>query len=575
MQHTLKSLTWSGILGTLCACSSSPSNNVASGGATSIGTAGGRASGGSVTFGGSNPSAGGSAVTGGGTNGSVGGGGSANTSATGGIQAVGSNTGGNAAAGGGLATGGTSSVGGATGGAMATTGGAPGGGTPATGGNQATGATSSLGGGLALGGSSSSGGQTSNSGGRTGSGGASGGQTSSSGGRTASGGASANGGATAGTPKFPFPQNVRSSYCTYPRNANPNDVITAYGQWKTAVVTSDGAGGYQRIKKPDSGTVIGSTVSEGIGYGMLLAVYMNDQPLFDNLWLYEQSHLDSSGLMNWEIGPDNQITSGGNGAATDGDEDMAFALIMADRQWGTSANLKDTYLNYAKTLISAIWQYEVDHNRAEMLKPGDQWGDVDVTNPSYFAPAYYRLFGEVTGKTQDWNKVVDSSYTIIDKSLNATSGNQNNGLVPAWCNSSGTPVAAYSGAPLYFQNDSTRTPFRIGQDYCYFGESRAFTYLAKISGFYAKVGVAKITNGYNLDGTPHPEKDYGSLQAASFVGPAGVAAMSDSQYQQFVDDAYAEVATLQLTAGTIYYQKSWTALSLLMLTGNFVVFGST
>lgn len=62
------------------------------------------------------------------------------------------------------------------------------------------------------------------------------------------------------------------------------------------------------------------------------------------------------------------------------------------------------------------------------------------------------------------------------------------------------------------------------------------------------------------------------LQAASFVGPAGVGAMSDSQYQSFLDAAYADVATLNLTAGTIYYQKSWTALSLLMMTGNLVDF---
>jgi hypothetical protein len=32
------------------------------------------------------------------------------------------------------------------------------------------------------------------------------------------------------------------------------------------------------------------------------------------------------------------------------------------------------------------------------------------------------------------------------------------------------------------------------------------------------------------------------------------------------------VATLNLTAGTIYCQKSWTALSLLMMTGNLVDF---
>ncbi len=453
----------------------------------------------------------------------------------------------------------------ASGGTVSSLGGTAG--AAASGGTQAASGGDNATGGLRNTGGSAPGGTQATTGGTSG--------ASVTGGVTATGGSVTVGGATGGSSAYPFPQNVRSSHCTYPRNANANDVVTAYQQWKTAVVTSDGAGGYLRIKKPDSGTVIGSTVSEGIGYGMLLAVYMGDQTLLDNLWLYEQSHLDSSGLMNWEIGPDNQITSGGNGAATDGDEDMAFALIMADRQWGKSSTLKDTYLNYAKTLIGAIWQYEVDHSRGEMLKPGDQWGNVDVTNPSYFAPAYYRVFGEVTGNTQNWNNVVDSSYTIIAKSLNATSGNQDNGLVPAWCNSSGTPVEAFSGAPMYFQNDSTRTPFRIGQDYCYFGESRAFSYLAKIGVFYAKVGVANITNGYNLDGTPHPEQSYPGLQAASFVGPAGVGAMSDPQYQQFIDDAYAEVATLQLTAGTIYYQKSWTALSLLMMTGNFFIFGST
>jgi endo-1,4-beta-D-glucanase Y len=358
----------------------------------------------------------------------------------------------------------------------------------------------------------------------------------------------------------------------YPTNYDNEKVRVAYKAWYDATITSDGAGGFLRVKKPDSGSVIGSTVSEGIGYGMILAVYMNDQNLFDNLWKYEQSHRDGNGLMDWEIGPDNQITSGGKGAATDGDEDMAFALVMADRQWGGKGTLDDTYLNHAKRLIELIYQYEVDLSRNYLLKPGDQWGNVDVTNISYFAPAYFRIFGQVTGKMDDWTKVIAGNYDILERSLNPTSGNQNNGLVPAWCDSAGAPVVAYSGAPTHFQNDSTRTPFRVGQDYCYFGEPRAKAYLSKISGFYAGVGVANIVDGYNLDGTPRPERAVNGAQAASFVGPAGVGAMSDPKYQTFVNEAYAAVATLNLNAGTIYYQKSWTALSLLMMTGNLIDF---
>ena len=504
------------------------------------------------------PGSGGRLATGGATgSGGVTGGGVTGGGVTGG--GVTSNTGGMAA--GALAGGSVASSGGATGS----------GGVASPGGTEATGGSTNSGGNTAAGGTTNSGGNTA-AGGTTNSGGrmATGGATNS-GGNTATGGATGSGGATSSTGvAYPFPQNYKGKYCTYPTTYDNDKVKAAYQDWKDATITTDGAGGFQRVKKPDSGTVIGSTVSEGIGYGMILSVYLNDQKLFDNLWNYEQLYLDSNGLMNWEIGPDGKVTSGGTGAASDGDEDMAWALVMADKQWGGKGTLSDTYLNHAKKLINLIWNFEVDHTRNEMLKPGDQWGNVDVTNPSYFAPAYYRVFGQVTGKVDDWNKVVTGNYDILERSLNSTSGNASNGLVPAWCNSSGTPIAPFSGAPMNFQNDSTRTPFRVGQDYCFFGEPRAKSYLAKITSFYVGVGVAHIVDGYELNGTPKPDRAVNGAQAASFVGPAGVGAISDASYQSFLDAAYAAVATLNLTAGTIYYQKSWTALSLLMMTGNLV-----
>jgi len=389
-------------------------------------------------------------------------------------------------------------------------------------------------------------------------------------GGSGSAGAPGAGGAPTGGLR-PFPQHQFGTFCTYPTTPDDNAARTAYQAFKDATVTADGAGGFLRVKKPDSGTVIGSTVSEGIGYGMILAAYFADQPVFDGLWRYEQSHLNANGLMDWEIGPDNAVTAGGTGAASDGDIDMAWALIMADRQWGGKGTLDKTYLEHAKELINAIWEHEVDHSRGEMLMAGDQWGSVDVTNPSYFAPAYFRVFGKVTGQVENWNKAIATNYTILEKSLNATNGNASNGLVPAWCDSSGKPVVAYAGAPLHFQNDSTRVPFRVGQDYCYFGEPRAKAYLEKITSFYSGVGATNIVDGYELNGMPRPEKaTAGGLQAASFVGPAAVGAMSIAAQRPFLDQAYARVATQTLTAGTIYYQKSWTALSLLMLTGNLV-----
>lgn len=371
------------------------------------------------------------------------------------------------------------------------------------------------------------------------------------------------------------PRLMPQGFCYFPTAYLQDDVVAAYEDWKQTVVTSDGAvnpqtgssEGLLRVRKPNSGSVIGSTVSEGQGYGLLLSVYMDDQEVFDSLWRYTKLHFNDNGLMDWEIHPDGMQVIGA-GAASDGDEDMAWALIMAARKWGGQGTLDATYEEEAKALINAMWEHEVDHERGEMLKPGDQWGGEDITNISYFAPAYYKVFGKFVGKESDWNKVVDTSYRIINASLSDQNGNRDNGLVPAWCDSNGTPKSI-SGLPTHFQNDSTRTPFRVGQDYCYFGEPRAKEYMQKITSFYVGVGVANIVDGYNLDGTPHPEHSDGSSLPASFVGPAAVGALYSQENLAFVDEAYAALATLGLDAGTIYYQKSWTALSLLMLAGGF------
>ena len=64
----------------------------------------------------------------------------------------------------------------------------------------------------------------------------------------------------------------------------------------TAPAASCGSGGPTR-RAPRSTR----RVSEGIAYGMLLAVYTNDQPTFDKLWQYAQQWLDANGLMNWYI----------------------------------------------------------------------------------------------------------------------------------------------------------------------------------------------------------------------------------------------------------------------------------
>src|SRR5574344_975742 len=96
----------------------------------------------------------------------------------------------------------------------------------------------------------------------------------------------------------------------------------------------------------------GCTVSEGIGYGMLITLFQGDWDAFNRLWIYSQAYRNSAyasgrGLMpwltasfSWDI-PDES-------SATDADLDIATSLILAYYMSGNTA-----YLNDALTLIAA------------------------------------------------------------------------------------------------------------------------------------------------------------------------------------------------------------------------------
>ena len=294
-----------------------------------------------------------------------------------------------------------------------------------------------------------------------------------------------------------------------------------------------------RVERPENNN---DTVSEGIGYGMLIAVYMNDRPTFDGLWGYAKQHLDVSGLMNWHLNPDGSIASGGTGSATDADEAIAWALLMASGQWASGS-----YYDDGKKMAAAILSNSVAGDG--MLKPGDQWGSSDKTFPDYFAPSYFRVFKQVSG-SDNWDIVIRRNYEILAQ----VSGQY--GLVPD--STSGT---TYDLSATY-KYDACRTPWRIGMDYCFYGTPEAKTYLDKIGAFFDGQGVANIGDGYSLTGSK--TSSFGNM---AFIGPAGVAGMSG--FPKLLDDAF-NYGAAGNGGTTGYFQQSLRVITMLMMSGNFV-----
>jgi endo-1,4-beta-D-glucanase Y len=375
---------------------------------------------------------------------------------------------------------------------------------------------------------------------------------------------------------FPIANSGSWGSCIKPQgpSADAKFLVPAYNQWKATFVKNNA------VIRPENAN---DAVSESIAYGMLIAVNMNDQALFDSLYSFWTGHIASGSLMTWCIpgagggGGTGSACSASGGSATDADEDAAFALLMADKAWGGS------YKSKAMTMISDIWSSDIDSGTS-LPKGGSNYGaptgtsGTNISNPSYFAPAYYKAF-KAAGDSHGWDGVVSAVY----KSIASLTGS--NGLPAAWCGgSSGSPcsTAASNGASTDtdYQYDSHRIPMRLGLDYCWNGQAEAKTFTSKNTAFFVSQAANGI--GYVLDMyTPSGGSVSGTApNSASILGTAGVGAMATGN-QTFLNDAYQSVFD-SITRGVMapvdaagktpysYFNATVGLLTALMMTGNFM-----
>lgn len=358
----------------------------------------------------------------------------------------------------------------------------------------------------------------------------------------------------ASSSKFPYNSTYKYGYSSLAddQSAANSMLLAEWEDWKATYITSNGARGFRRVQR-DAGTNF-DTVSEGLGYGMILAVYFDDQSLFDDLYGYVKTYHNGNGLMGWQIDSNGNIVgSGGKDCASDADEDMALALVFASKKWGSG---RYNYGQEATNLINNLYNYCVEQG-TYVLKPGDTWGGSQVTNPSYFAPAWYKVFAQFTGDSR-WNRVADKCYEIIDK-VNRLNGGT--GLVPDWCTADGTQS---SGMGYNYSYDAARYPWRTAIDYSWFGDTRAKNNCDLIADFFKKQGGATgIVDGYTIQGSKT-----GQYHNATFIGPVASASMTGSDLK-YAKELYNETIAVKDGGDYHYYGNSLRLMTLLYLTGNF------
>jgi endo-1,4-beta-D-glucanase Y len=286
----------------------------------------------------------------------------------------------------------------------------------------------------------------------------------------------------------------------------------------------------------------GGTISEGQSYALLKAVWMDDPQTFERVWTWTKQNLKRPGdhLLGWRWGQRKDGTDGliDSENATDADQDIAYALLLAGERWKNPAYTRDG-LNIA----SDLWALDVEEiDGRYYLVPGTWDGfhwEYLTLDPSYFAPYVYRKFAEYDQvHAEGWRKLADDMYDTLEACTALTKP----GLPPNWCavkyQADGGPRLTFSDrqgdGARDFSYDAFRVYWRMAMDAKLSpspGRERALAYLQKhrfLLDYWRKHHL--MPEGFTADGQPRGTETSGFAMGPLLVlnhtqFPAGDAAL--------------------------------------------------
>src|SRR5580698_2677139 len=158
--------------------------------------------------------------------------------------------------------------------------------------------------------------------------------------------------------------------------------------------------------------------SEGQSYGMMIALQLNHQTEFDELWTFVKNHMWKSGsnTISWQTSTAGAVT--GSGGAPDGDEWFAAALVFAHNRWGDTSG-KYNYGTEAQATLDLV--RTTDISPTQYLVRYFTGSDSNGTDASYMLPAFYQTWACFdTANADFWNKVLTTTRAWLQTAAGTT-----------------------------------------------------------------------------------------------------------------------------------------------------------
>lgn len=266
--------------------------------------------------------------------------------------------------------------------------------------------------------------------------------------------------------------------------------------------------------------------TEGLSYGMMIAVQMNRQAEFDALWNWSKTYLyhadprhPSCGFFSWQA-KTNGVTMS-EFVAPDGESYYVMALYFAANRWGSGRGIYD-YKVQADELLSNMVHRANITGEISMLRQGSNFSRTvscgplvnvehkmilfspsterpQFTDPSYHLPAFYELWAR-WGPPADrdfWRQAATNSRDFFARAANPVTG-----LAPDYANFNGSPVTnGWNQGAANFRFDAFRTAGNWSVDWSWWAKDPRERELSdKLQAFFEARGMETYGCVFTLDG---------------------------------------------------------------------------
>ena len=279
--------------------------------------------------------------------------------------------------------------------------------------------------------------------------------------------------------------------------------------------------------------------SEGMSYGMMIAVQMDKKSEFDAIWNWSNNHMyhkdpahPAKGFFAWSVKTNGEIID--EMPAPDGEEYFATALYFASKRWGDGAGIYN-YSAQADKLLHDILHREIITGKTKrgVMTAGSLFSkehtmvrftpdaiNAEHTDASYHLPAFYEIWARI-GPLEDrdfWKKTAHVSRDYFHQATHPETA-----LSPDYGEFDGSPWSApWRPESEDFRYDAWRTAMNWSMDWAWWAVDPGQQDLSdRLQAFFESEGMDTYGNLYTLDG-----KMLGEGQTAALVSMNATASMA-------------------------------------------------